>query len=500
MTDWIEQEMRRNPGLRGGVSNFFMMETRTMQAKKVFARTGLVALVALLALAVICLWDEPLSPVSEQAFHYQVPPVPPEENAFIALAGLSAPAGSDFIRVGEERVRLLAQGIVPPPDEASLWFRETPSGEKAENIRQQSEENRELMERYLKITSLPVYANVFVNDILMYSIETFNYPLENDHLANASQFLTTLALLDIQEGRIAEGLAKMATDQALLRRIYAAKEADYVNKITALQRIRVQTMLLGQLIAQNALRDQTEKARALLTPLENPKEHYLEMRWREHVYLWRDRDFGRRETPEIIRALWKRMNGGEGDEEMGYAQKLRAYFMYYFLYKENMTRNLDGEFLNHEIALINETPLSRLASERKILPGKIRERACGKAPEDSFACKHPWRNYVGEFRFRHLPTAGLTTNRLFEIYDVDAAIRLTRAQLEYQLAVKNHKGAPADVPQVLATLGPETFNPYTEQPFEWNPEKGSISFQPAESVIIGALWKDRERVEAPLRP
>jgi hypothetical protein len=49
----------------------------------------------------------------------------------------------------------------------------------------------------------------------------------------------------------------------------------------------------------------------------------------------------------------------------------------------------------------------------------------------------------------------------------------------------------------LATLGPETFNPYTEQPFEWNPEKGSIGFQP---LTVFDSNPNKERVEARLRP
>ncbi|MDR3324176.1 MAG: hypothetical protein LBS89_08240 [Zoogloeaceae bacterium] len=486
-----------------------------MQAKKVFALAGLAALLALFVLAAIFLYDEPLSPVSEQALHYQVPSVPPEENAFIAQMGFSAPAGSDFIRVGEERVRLLAQGIAPPPDEASLWFHGAPSDlcyctnlnapkclegirairEKAENIRQGIEENREMTERYLKIMSLPVYANVFVNDTLSAPGDIFFYVPENDRLSSASQFLTARALLDIQEGRIAEGLAWMAKNQTLFRKIYAAKEATFVDKLTAIRQIQMQTMLLGHLIAQNALRDQAENARALLTPLENPKEHYLEARWREHVETLNDQFYY-----GLANLLESDLFDRDRDEEIGYGQKLRAYFMYYFLHKKNMSTNLKSEFLNHEIALIHETPLPRLAAERKILREKIRERVCGKAPEDSFACKHPWRNYVGEFDHRRYPTLWIN-HYLFEILDVDATIRLTRAQLEYQLAVKNHQGAPADVPQVLATLGPETFNPYTEQPFEWNPEKGSIGFLPAAPDDGSArLWKDKERVEARLRP
>ncbi|MDR3323286.1 MAG: hypothetical protein LBS89_03685, partial [Zoogloeaceae bacterium] len=95
------------------------MKTKT---KKVFALTSLGVLLVLGVLVVIFLRDEPLSPETERALHYQVPPVAPEENAFIALAGLDAPAGSDFIRAGEEKVRQLAQGIAPPPVEASLTF------------------------------------------------------------------------------------------------------------------------------------------------------------------------------------------------------------------------------------------------------------------------------------------------------------------------------------------------------------------------------------------
>jgi hypothetical protein len=64
-----------------------------------------------------------------------------------------------------------------------------------------------------------------------------------------------------------------------------------------------------------------------------------------------------------------------------------------------------------------------------------------------------------------------------------------RAQLEYKLAAK-----PGDDPvKTLSALGPETFNPYTGQPFEWNPEQGTLGFQPGAPNV-------NRRVEIRLQP
>ncbi|MDR3212792.1 MAG: hypothetical protein LBT71_02560, partial [Azoarcus sp.] len=428
------------------------------------------------------LQDEPLSPEATEALAYRPPIVPMESNAHTAMVGFDAPTGRDFTQVGEERVWQAAQGIPPPPDETRLTLRKAHRDvdfcasldaancleeilKEAENIRQGLEENLELAERYLKITSLPVFSNSL--DILFISLVfSVNY---TQQLVETSQLLSARAVLDIQEGRIADGLAWMAKDQALYRRIFASKEARIVDKMIAIWQIRQQAMLLGRLMEQDALRGRMEDARALLTPLENPKEHFLEARWWEHVHMLQSVSYMMRATGPGD--LSKRMNFVIGqDEEMDYVKKLYIYFGFFLLYKHNMSMNLESELLSHEIALINETPLSRLVSESKILPEKIRERTCAK-PADSFICKH-WSNYAGEFIVLGSRSLSYFTDFLLRIHDADAVIRLTRAQLEYQLAAKNPQPDSAEIPRILATLGPETFNPYTGKLFEWNPEKG----------------------------
>jgi hypothetical protein len=67
------------------------------------------------------------------------------------------------------------------------------------------------------------------------------------------------------------------------------------------------------------------------------------------------------------------------------------------------------------------------------------------------------------------------------VFDLAAYLQLVRAQLEIRLA----HVAPESVPAFLASAGSDTRNPYTEQPFSWNAEASSLSFEPRST-----RWKE----------
>ncbi|MDR1350528.1 MAG: hypothetical protein LBJ59_07105 [Zoogloeaceae bacterium] len=125
--------------------------------------------------------------------------------------------------------------------------------------------------------------------------------------------------------------------------------------------------------------------------------------------------------------------------------------------------------MNHAMEIIEATPPSRLSSENA--GQKALERA-GCMNTEMLFCKHPG-NYIGEV----LVLMGRPdyTDYLLRIYDADALLRLVRAQLEYKLAAKQ---ANADSLVILARLPPETFNPYTDKPFDWDTECGVLWFKP----------------------
>jgi hypothetical protein len=169
--------------------------------------------------------------------------------------------------------------------------------------------------------------------------------------------------------------------------------------------------------------------------------------------------------------LFERISLDDGQPaKQDYSEKLLAYFRYYFMYQHNMTANLQMELWRHEMEIIDATPLARLPSEN--IRQQVLERA-GCTDVAPVVCNH-FGNYVGEVLALITPPDSVLY--LFRIYDADAHLRLVRTQLEYRLAAKQ---ANADPTKILASLPPETFNPYTGKPFDFDAERGVIGFQPA---------------------
>jgi hypothetical protein len=435
----------------------------------------------ILALVVPCaLWlqDEPLSSEAKKMLHYRPPAVPPESNAFVALLGLNAPAGSAVLQAGEARIRQATESKSPPASAGNITLRYTYSCIKkandhcldeilsdAPNICRLLAENRELLERYRYIQTLPVFSNSLTSHPLL-GFASADYV----GLGNLSRLLSAQAILDIRAGKVDAGLDFITSDIAFYRRILTATEAGVVDKMMAVAHIRQHLILLGLLLERDMLREKTWlPLRDLLTPLENPYAYFLTADWQEHVFILQGMAHNMSRSPA---ELYSRVDLDGKKETQDFARIAWSYFMHAFFYKPNMTLNLESEFHTHEIALLREIPLSRLTSANPYQ--QIRARICTQ-PEDSFICKHR-RNHIGEVLVGTSPPNH--ADYLLRIHDLDAYIRLMRALLEYKQAAEKPGADPA---KILPTLGTETFNPYTEKPFEWNPEQQTLSFHPGHS-------------------
>jgi hypothetical protein len=430
----------------------------------------------LLALIVLLVWvrqDAPLSPEARRALDYQAPDTPVAENAFIALVGFDAPAGADFMQAGAARIREAQAGKPFQTSVSSLKLTEDyryycvrDRDDKclediradAANIRRLLADNAELVERYRHAQSLPRYVNTLTSDIP-----------NSGFGIDISRLLSAAAVLDIQAGQIDQGLAFIEDELRFQRRILAAREAVLLDQLIALAGIRRQLVLLELLNEQGLLRGQDARLRALLTPLEAPTESFRQVLWREHVFQMQG--FAKmfsESGPEDLYTL-QDLDTGEKTEATP-ARKLWAYAQYYFLFKPNMSLNLKDELWRDMTAILTETPASRLPA-RDVRREALARAGCWKIGP---ICKHP-TNFVGEVLLM-IDGPGLE-DYLLRIHDVDARIRLLRAQLEYQLTTRPANEDPA---QTLARLGPETFNPYTGKPFEWDAARGVLRFQPVQ--------------------
>jgi hypothetical protein len=449
----------------------------------------LTLLIVLVALSAYFLRDEPLTPLAEKALHYQAAPVPAEQNAFVGLAGFTAPAGSDFIQAGKDAIRDGSLVREAKPDEQKLAFsanrysyscaREIAENclneirSDAENIQKLLQENHELVQRYLKVQEMPVYSYTDMSKTQIY------LSIHYHEAINISRLLSAKAVLDIKNGNIAQGLNWIKQDLDFQRRILAAKDTILVEQVIAVAQVRRYAVLLSLLISENDLSGQEASLRALLAPLDSPKEYFKNAMWGEQVLI----------SNTILNARPNDLLEQFCDdqcEEQGYLERLSTYFKRDFLYKPSMTLNLMLEVWAHEMEIVNATPPSRLPSVNA--RQKALERA-GCTNVKYLFCKSP-KNFLGEVLVLMSNSVNYT-DYLLSIYDTDAYLHLVRTQMEYKLAARQ---ADADPAKILATLPPETFNPYTDAPFDWDGARGVIGFQPAAS-----REKDK-RVEIRLHP
>jgi hypothetical protein len=438
---------------------------------------SLALFLAALTALVVFLYDEPLLPMAEKALRYQPPPVPPAENAFVSIAGLEASAERDFLQAGEENIRRANQnfqrfGLNVPEEERmrnpqglafSVDQYAHPCAQEisencleeiradAPNIQKLLEENDTLIARYRHIQTMPEFSNAITGSM------EFSPPYRG--IRNLSRLLSAGAVLDIQNGNVQEGLAFIEKDLKFYRGILASREIGFIDAMMAVAQIRQHANLLALLAGQEKLHGRTDRIRALLTPLDSPKETFMNAHWREHVF--------------ITQGLFRIVDGMDAKMNPGVKEAFQLFSV--FSFKENMTVNLGSEFWATEKALIDAATPAQLRDMQKEdwWESEVRSRVC-TIPKDYFFCRH-LKNYVGEV------LAALAQpnyiDYLLRLHDADAQIRLLRARLEFARAAKS---APkTETPdKILARLGPETFNPYTGQPFDWNPEQGTIGFMP----------------------
>ncbi|MDR3324197.1 MAG: hypothetical protein LBS89_08350 [Zoogloeaceae bacterium] len=457
-----------------------------MKTAKVFAWVTLASLVVLLvlvALGALFMRDEALHPDTEKMLHHQPPPVPAEANIFVARVGFDAPAGSDFVRVGEEIIQRVNQGQKIMPDaerlEFSLPIYAYPCAKEvtencleeihadADNILRLMEENGELAERYLTMQNMPVYVDI--NSRLPWSLST-----NGMEVTKISRLFSAAAVLYIQDGKVAEGLGMIGKDMEFHRRIFASPQAALTDKMIALANIRQHVILLNLLIEQGKLNEHTETARFLLRPLAAPRDSIMDAFLKERVYFLREfADTQNSPVQQFLGVLvFLMQTGGFGDDDL-------LDYLAFFVAKKNMSLNFQYALEVKAQEILREMPTSQLPSVYDTFERQLSESmGCVKT---RFTVCWNWRNSGGEFlSFKFSP--GYVSS-LLRVHDQDAHIRLVRAQLEYQLAAKNpgvNLMLEKTPEQILPTLGAETFNPYTGQPFEFDSERKTLIFQPAD--------------------
>lgn len=418
--------------------------------------------VLLVVLIVGCLGDDPLSPEAEAALTSACPAVAPEDNIYIGIAGLGFPKDGDVIEAGQKYLNTSTQdqaGSYSGSGDYDFSYLNPCLQPAAQNclaqiaadrqlIERDIRRNQKILERYQVIKNMGGYANC--------SGPWAPVPMFNA-LLGASKLTGAKALLDIKDGNIEAGLASLEKDLALHAKIAKSDSLGLIDLMVIVAALEYNLTALSNMIA-----DPTVDLRG------------YEDRLRKMLDL--DLNFGQIMEAALSgekRSIVKMLDGNApqglvSSPSNDYLSQGERRLMDFssLLYKINMTRNNVVSKFENDISLIKQTPLLHF-------PAFYTEHmaAMPKSSESGvFDIKKLYgrngiffyKNYVGDILIEISSMDYMKYEA--KLAEVITHTSLVRAQLELRL-MPDRK---VSVAEALAQFGPETLNPYTDKPFEWD--------------------------------
>ncbi|MDL2274808.1 hypothetical protein LJC22_01625 [Desulfosarcina sp. OttesenSCG-928-G10] len=442
----------------------------------------ILCIVFILILVAGSLIDEDLTPETRKALNRKLPTAPPDQNAYVGIAGFNAPETEDFLEAGKKPLaRVEAElgewNAEDYPQELSITESYKNScfnpDEKAcltalENdiprIARLLEENAELIRRYRILQDMPLYVNTGFTTAE--DIPNFMQPLR------ISDLLSAVAFLDIKNGNAEKGLDFIEKDMAFYKRIIAGKDVYLIDVLLAGSRIRNYALGVSRLIEAGVLDLQIHgnRLRRLIEPLPDPLSHMADIFEMELAFGLRG------------------VLGGFFPDPMfdGKVGRFVEKMLTPVAYKKNMTMNRFTTVMEELIRQTRTMGFSPNTAPHLAEMRKTNEMSIFNIP---LLYRHNgiffWKNYMGVASV-HGGYANYTWY-VAAICDTTVFMHLARAQLELALS-EYQSGDPS---QVLMRLGPETFNPYTGAPFSWDADKQVLWFE-------RAGYNDKQRAEVGL--
>jgi len=460
----------------------------------VFAFVGLCAVLWLAWVLYINLFDEPLTPEAEALLSYKAKALPDAENGYVMLAGFTAPAGSDWKKVGAERiaryneqVRASRRGgdeseanVSAEEETQRLTFSECGGCEKIlrlssgnsettllaslqallqqkEQIEKAFSDNAELISRYealqsasdfseTALPSLEVSAKSDEKEVLMLSVIPIRRLLLHK-VTLAALYDDREPLLNFLERDISLWRLVMKSDTGPSTAMFASE--------LLISELRFLRALLAQI---DFSASELNRLSYLLTPLSEKELSFLrtlEYEWNSiaKTFMIMEKNFYSRQNYH---------------SSLIYLRK--------WLFQPRASINLFAKKTSHW-RKVASLPSLELAAYRSVIRESQEEK------EDvvgifSFFQK-PF-NYLGRSEVMKVAEIG---DRSYEKaiamrHDIAAALQLIRAVLELRMARIYVEKNPEAVSEFLAQAGEETMNPYTGKPFEWNEGCRRLSFTP----------------------
>jgi len=446
--------------------------------KKILTVLALMAL-GLVIVSIGISGDDPLDPSVEKTLAYQLPKVPPEENAYIGVSGLSQVEDGDVVAAGLKRLRSGVQYQKKQPQEPLFEFsyRNPCIGlDEHENcldqivadaqiVNEEIQKNNEIIKRYHIVQAMPLY----VND----TADIFDVVPQYHYLVDTSRLLNAKALLDIKRGDIDGGLASIEREMDFYKKIYQSEHINLIDLMIAAAGTQLNLIALSKVIedGQIDINGYEERLRKMLDLQLTPSlmmTRALETEKRVNLQTFGNILLTKTVGWEAVGRFFKELPDKGLNQENELTEGVFSFFL-----KKNMTSNLLASRMDEDIRRIESAPLLNFPdfyitftqTEKQEL--KSRSNPGIKDLYKRYGLFF-FKNYTGEIMAAIAHPDYM--RYLARLNDTLVFSRMTRAQLELRMLAER----PGDVSEALAKLGPETWNSYTGKPFEWNQEKNTL--------------------------
>lgn len=436
---------------------------------------GVLALFCLFLVAVaINARDEPLSPEAEALLQLPVNPYTPEQNIYVALAGLDAPPGQSVVAAGLTKIALYNSPVdvilqdpskAPadqiPADSLALKFqgnvafgspREPRFWEAVRGNRSAVsllvEQNRELYERYLALHELLGY---FGSGRASPGWDVFYPPPPQRSLFLA---IFSIAMQTGDEAQRQAALTDLRKDIDLWRRVFAG-EGNLLSKMLAVTYFQEDYLVLSDMIADpdTALPDNIDE----LFPAPDLSAWNIRKVFASE---FRFRSIALRQTQVFLANAQPPPDGTDSQIGRWFDGTLRNQISSWF-FKLNATENLDATLMNKLAGFAAIDPATFAAQ-------RAQYRQWADANADLMKLRTLY-NPLGTIVIRIGVPA--YENYLLRPYDAAALQRLVRLSLE----IRRQQIAPAAIPAFLK-LHPEwSTHPANGHSFAWSTETDAIA-------------------------
>ncbi len=439
----------------------------------------------LLLVVLINLRDEELTPEARALAEFRGPHVPDAQNAYLAMLGSNAPVGTNPVVAGarivdehnastkvapwrRERLTKSANQVAANPVDGQLKFvgdlaafcdlldkdctPVTPGD--LPRIQAMADANAELVSRYIALQDFPAFENTSIPDL--------RQPASAGGWRGARMLLFARAALDLQSGHEERALAFLSRDIGLWRHILGA--GNLIDEAIAVRALASNYRMLCNAIASEAfdVRKYQSELRGMLTPL-RPKELDGALMFKHEFEL----------HARLVSTL-----------------------------PRSQDRSGPLDWLDRQLTRLLFKPNASLNRVTPIYVG-LRELASRSPPDfaglpenvqaEADALSEPGITWIYDPVGKLLTAIAIPAypNFVARVFDLAAFIQLARAQLDLRLAAIAPDGAPA----FLAAAAPDTRNPYTGNPFDWNAMTRELSFAPMSSRWVN--WSTRATVPMP---